>query len=388
MKRSAKMKPKFSIQSVSACNDLAGKRVFLRGALNVPVENEEITDDYRLKMLIPTIEYLRSAGARIILAGHMSGNEENTFAPVAEYFEKHFDLTFIKEYIDGGAVKVVEGMQAGELILFENLRQHNGEKANDPDFARSLADYADIYVNDAFPAAHRGHASIVGVPQHLPSYAGLQFMSELEHLSAILHPDHPFVFVLGGAKFSTKLPLVEKFAQVADHVFVGGALANAYLKASGKPVGASRVPDEEYDLSRGLASDTLSLPTDVVVETAFGKTQEKSVDDVAADDTIVDLGSDAVAEIVAAVEEAKLVVWNGPLGWYEKGFGQGTNALAESISQSPARSILGGGDTAAVILDDMSPDDFSFVSTAGGAMITFLSEEILPGISALQVTRE
>lgn len=378
------MKSNFSMQSITECDDLAGKRVFLRGELNVPVVDGDITDDYRLKKLLPTIEFLHSAGACIILAGHMSGNDENTFTPVAEYLEKYFDLTFINNYTGGEAMKVVESMQDGEIILLENLRQHEGEKANDADFARDLADYADIYVNDAFPASHRAHASIVSVPNLLPSYAGLQFMTELEHLSAILHPDHPFVFVLGGAKFSTKLPLVEKFAGVADHVFVGGALANAYLQAAGQPVGASSVPDEKYDLSSGLLSDALKLPTDVVIQNSEGETQVKQVDAVLDTDVIVDIGPDSIGEMVKAIQAAKLVVWNGPLGWYEKGFGEGTDALAESISKSSARSILGGGDTAAVILDDMKPGDFSFVSTAGGAMITFLSEETLPGIEALQ----
>jgi len=383
MKILKKMKPSFSIQPMTDRSDLDGMHVFLRGALNVPVENGEITNDYRLKLLLPTIQWLCDQGAQIILAGHMSGNEENTFAPVFSYLKEHFDLTFITDYADGSAQEAVDAMQNGDVVLFENLRQHEGEKANDPAFAKMLSGYADIYVNDAFPAAHRKHSSIVGVPKHLPSYAGLQFMTELEHLSAILNPDHPFVFVLGGAKFSTKLPLVEKFAEVADHVFVGGALANAYLAAAGNPVGGSLIPDEEYDLSHGLASDALSLPTDVVVQTSDGETQIREVTAVSEDEVIVDIGPDSVDEMCKTIEVAKLVVWNGPLGWYEKGLSDGTDRLAVALAEAKGKTILGGGDTAAVILDDMSPDDFSFVSTAGGAMIQFLASETLPGIEAL-----
>lgn len=384
-----------NLPTLQNIKQVRGQRVFLRGALNVPVENGVITDDYRLRKLLPTIEWLRERGARIILAGHMS-NSEDSLKSVAEYFKNHFELTFIKEYADtegadygAGAVAmdVVESMQDGEVVLFENLRKSPGEEANDPEFARQLADYADVYVNDAFPASHRGHASIVGVPKLLPPYAGLQFIKEHEALSEVLNPEHPFVFILGGAKFSTKLPLVEKFSQVADHVFACGALANAYLQAAGKPVGASRVPDEDYDLSAGLASDALEVPTDVVVQTAAGETEVKSAADVQTDDVIVDIGPETLERITSAVQAAKLVVWNGPLGWYEKGFSDATNKLAQALKEIDGKSILGGGDTAAVILDSMSPEDFSFVSTAGGAMITYLSEESLPGIRVLEVER-
>jgi phosphoglycerate kinase len=385
MKILKKMKPSFSIQSITDRSDLTGKRVFLRGALNVPVENREITDDYRLKQLLPTIQWLQEQNARIILAGHMSGNEKNTFQPVFSYLKKHFDLTFITDYADGSAQEAVDAMQNGDVVLLENLRQHDGEKANDPAFAKMLSSYANVYVNDAFPAAHRAHASIVGLPELLPSYAGLQFMREVEELSAVLHPEHPFTFILGGAKFSTKLPLVEKFSGIADHVFVGGALANAYLAADGVSVGDSRVPEESHDLSTGIESVALHLPTDVVCQTATGESMQKSVSDISKEDIIVDLGTDTVDAIIDAVEKSTITVWNGPLGWYEKGFSDGTTRLAAALAKIEGKTILGGGDTAAVILDDLSPDDFSFVSTAGGAMIQFLADETLPGISALEI---
>ncbi|MEX2368882.1 MAG: phosphoglycerate kinase [Candidatus Paceibacterota bacterium] len=373
-----------NLQTLEDIKGLRGRRVFLRGALNVPTENGAITDDYRLQKLLPTINWLRQHGARIILAGHMSGNTENTFAPVFSYLREHFDLTFVTDYANGSAQEAIDAMQDGEIIILENLRQYEGEKANDPEFARMLAGYADIYVNDAFSASHREHASIVGLPTLLPAYAGRQFMEEYETLSTVLDPEHPFVFILGGAKFSTKLPLVEKFSSVADQVFVGGALANAYLAAGGQSVGSSVVPEEEFNLSGGLASAALKLPTDVLVLSADGATTIASADDVADDETIVDLGPETLEGIIAACREAKLVVWNGPLGWYEKGYSEATDKLAAALKKMAGKTILGGGDTAAVILDDTRPDDFSFVSTAGGAMITFLSQETLPGIEALQ----
>lgn len=372
------------ITSVKELGDVTGQRVFLRGALNVPVADGEITNDYRLKNLLPTINYLREHGARIILGGHMSGNEKNSFAPVAAYLRNHFDLTFVEDYINGQAKGVVEGMDPGDVVLFENLRQHSGEKANDPNFSKMLAAYADIYVNDGFPAAHRPHASVVGVPDLLPAYAGLRFEEEVKQLLKALDPQRPFTFILGGAKFSTKLPLVEKFSQIASDVFVGGAIANAYLKADGHPLGSSRLPEKTFDLSVGLASSALNLPTDVVVQSEAGLVGNRSVENVGADELVVDLGRVSVKAIVAAVKNSKLVVWNGPLGWYEKGFSEGTDQLANAISQTDTTSILGGGDTAAVILDNMTADDFSFVSTAGGAMIDFLANESLPGIEALK----
>jgi phosphoglycerate kinase len=365
------------------CSDWSGKKVFVRGSLNVPVAADgSITNEYRLQKLLPTINHLRNQGGRTILAGHMSDTNQ-TLKPVADYLEKHFPLTFIRDYAAGAAREVTDEMEDRAVVLLENLRQYPGETANAEDFARMLADYADIYVNESFDAAHRAHASIVGVPALLPAYAGLRFSEEVETLAEVLNPEHPFTFILGGAKFSTKLPLVEKFAALADDVFVGGVLANAYLAAAGRPMGRSRLPEKSYDLSAGLASDALQLPSDVVCESATGEVATKSVSEVASTDTIVDLGPVSVARMTAAVKTSTLVVWNGPLGWYEKGFSDGTDRLAVALAEAKGKTILGGGDTAAVILDDMSPDDFSFVSTAGGAMITFLSDESLPGIEAL-----
>lgn len=365
-------------------DNVAGKTLLVRGALNVPINSGRITEDFRLRQLLPTISWLKTRGARVILIGHLSGADTNSFELVADYLRDHTELTFVKEYLDNAARDIVANMADGDVLLFENLRQHPGEKANDREFAENLARYADAYVQDAFPAAHREHASIVTLPKLLPAFAGKQFVAEVKHLSRALEPTRPLVFILGGAKFSTKLPLSEKFVSVADHVFVGGAIANAYLKAAGFSVGNSTAPEGIPDLDKGLSGSVLKLPTDLVCQDASGEVETKEAGNVGEGDTIVDIGHRSLDRILETLDEAAMVVWNGPLGWYEKGFSETTDELADKLAATDTQSIIGGGDTAAVLLDDHSADDFSFVSTAGGAMIQFLANETLPGIEALR----
>ena len=365
-------------------DDIAGKTFLVRGALNAPVADGEVVEDVRLQSILPTVSWLTSRGGRVILIGHLSGSDTDSFAPIANYLRKHIDITFITEYANGAAQSAVNSMRNGDVMLFENLRKYEGEKANDSKFARMLADYADVYVNDAFPAAHRKHASIVGVPQYVPSRVGKQFQAEVANLSKALDPKRPFVFVLGGAKFRTKIPLVEKFASIADQIFLGGAIANVYLQADGFPIGQSKRPETIPDLQKELESQSLKLPVDVVCETPAGDSAVRNVDEVIDDDVIVDIGPRTVSLIEDVVADAKMVVWNGPLGWYEKGYTQATDDLAGILAESDAETILGGGDTGAVVLDDYETNDFSFVSTAGGAMIQFLANETLPGIEALR----
>jgi len=365
-------------------DDVAGKTFLVRAALNAPVEDGEVVEDVRLQSILPTISWLTSRGGRVILIGHLSGSDTDSFAPIATYLRKHIDVEFVTEYIDGAAQPVVDSMQNGDVVLFENLRKFEGEKTNDSAFARMLADYADAYVNEAFPAAHRKHASIVGVPQYLPSFAGKQFQAEVANLFKALDPKRPFVFVLGGAKFATKIPLVEKFASIADQIFLGGAVANVYLQADGYTIGQSKRPETIPDLKKGLESQSLKLPVDVVCETPAGDSAVRNVDEVIDDDVIVDIGSRTVSLIEDTIADAEMVVWNGPLGWYEKSYTEATDDLANILTQSDSETILGGGDTGAVVLDDHSTNDFSFVSTAGGAMIQFLANETLPGIEVLR----
>jgi len=368
--------------SQAPADEFSDRTVLVRAGLNAPLEDGEIADDFRLKALLPTLNLVTKTADTVIVCGHISGNDENTARPAADWLRDHFSVEFIADYA-GGKVRSQIADSSADLIVFSNLRRHPGETANNESFARMLADYADVYVNEAFPAAHRGHASVVSVPQFLPAYAGLQFEKEIKHLSRVLDPERPFTFILGGAKFSTKLPLVEKFATRSDHLFLAGALLNAYLQAGGYDVGSSRVPDKQFTLS---AHETpgVHLPDTVVVETAAGSAKIKPVDNIAQDDVIVDLSAESVTKMQKEVDDSVLTVWNGPLGWYEKGFTDATDQLADALAATDKETILGGGDTATVILDDHNTDDFSFVSTAGGAMIEFLANETLPGIAALQ----
>jgi phosphoglycerate kinase len=360
---------------------VSGKTVLVRVGINAPLEDGAIAEDVRLRALLPTLNFLVKTADTVIVCGHISGNDNNSVRPAADWLRDHFSVDFVSDFADGVAEDQIKQSDA-ELVLFENLRQYPDEKANNQAFAEMLAGYADVYVNEAFPAAHRGHASVVSVPQFLPAYAGLQFEKEVKNLSRVLNPERPFTFILGGVKFSTKLPLVEKFATRSDNLFLAGALLNAYLQAGGYDVGSSRVPDKQFALS-AHEKTSVHLPDTVVVETAAGSAKKKPVDNIAQDDVIVDLSPESVTKMQKEVDDSVLTVWNGPLGWYEKGFTDATDQLADALAATDKDTILGGGDTATVIFDDHNPEDFSFVSTAGGAMIEFLAEETLPAIEAL-----
>lgn len=359
--------------------NLKGKQVFVRADFNVPVVNGKITDDFRIKKSFQTIDYLRQNGAKIILSSHIGGGTD-TLHPVYDYLKQKYDVVFIEDYFPN--VPNLEAFfREGKIVLLENLRKYNEEKNNDDTFAKHLAGLADIYINEAFSASHREHASIVKIPKYIPGYTGFVFEEEVTELSKAFHPEHPFVFILGGAKFDTKLPLIRKFWNIADGVFIGGALANDFLKEKGLEVGKSLVSQKEYDLSPFL-NEKLVLPIDVVV-LGPGDGDTKFVEEVLPRDTIVDAGLETLAQFAAKIQGAKFILWNGPLGNYESGFKEGTLNLARLIAHSNANSIVGGGDTIASITGLGLSDKFSFISTGGGAMLEFLANETLPGIEAL-----
>jgi len=358
---------------------LAGKRVLVRFDYNVPVEGGRVVDDFRIKKSFPTLELLRSRGAKVIIIGHIE-SEENTFAPVRDYLQKLMPVTFVKDFTTPEGAAALAALEDGGVALHENIRQYAGEKKNDPAFAKALASLGDVYVNDGFSVSHRPHASVVGVPALLPHYAGLQFMQEFENLSRALKPSHPFLFVLGGAKFETKMPLVEKFLALADKVFIGGALANDILKAKGYEVGKSVVADKPLSLESIANNPKLIVPSDVVL-------QDKRVvaaDGAGPEGSIMDIGPKTSAALAEAVAGSSFILWNGPLGWFEKGFAEPTNDLARAVAASGAVSIVGGGDTLSSISTLGLEDKFTFLSTAGGAMLDFLANDTLPGIEALQ----
>jgi len=352
------------MKSIKDVENLDGVKVLVRLDLNVPIQNGFITDDFRIRKALPVLKYLIEKGAHLILISHIETKENPTLKPVADALNKlGIECVFEKNYKKAFANK-------NKIILLENLREHEGEKKNDKKFAKELASLADIYVNDAFSCSHREHASISAITEFIPSYAGLQFAEEIKHLSSAFNPDHPFLFILGGAKFETKLPLVQKFIKLADTVFVGGALANDFFKEQGRNIGTSMVSDTKLDLSSLIHSEKLLLPLDSILK----------------DTAIMDAGMKTVEMLRQEIEKARYILWNGPLGAYETGYKATTLQLAEVLADATkkgAKTIVGGGDTLATITELKLEDSFTFVSTGGGAMLEYLAKGTLPGIKAL-----
>ncbi len=371
------------MKTINDIKHVKGVKVLVRVDFNVPIRNGVVADDIRLRAALPTINFLREKGAKVILISHIEvmEGEKATLEPVATKLSKlGLPVTFLKKY--ERAVEIIHGMKDGDCLLLENLRMHEGEKKNDPKFARQLASLADIFVNDAFSVSHREHASVVGVPALMPSYAGLQFTREVENISKAFNPEHPFLFILGGAKFGTKLPLLNKFMKSADWIFVGGALANDFYKAKGYATGKSLLSEGTFDLTSFIASPKLLIPVDVVTD----KGEVKADRNVGPNDKILDAGPATVELIAEKVKAAKFVLWNGPLGLYEDGYKGPTLEVAGMLAEASSRgatTIVGGGDTLAAIATLGTEDKYTFVSTAGGAMLDFLSQGTLPGIDAL-----
>ncbi|MFA6295716.1 MAG: phosphoglycerate kinase [Candidatus Paceibacterota bacterium] len=364
-----------------------GIKVLMRADFNVPLKNGVVANDYRIRMTIPSIEYLLSKGAVVILMSHLEADDGSnpSLQPVANRLnELGVKVSFIKDYKNAYEFIESESQKSGKCFLLENLRFFDGEKGNDPKFSKELASLADIYVNDAFSVCHRKHASIVGVPKLLDSYAGLQLEKEISYLSKAFNPTRPFLFILGGAKFDTKLPLFEKFMKIADFVFVGGALANDFLLKKGYEVGESTVSKGDFELSQFLGNEKLLLPSDVLNE----KREVKSVIDFSSTEKMVDVGPKTLEELREVILKAKSILWNGPLGRYEDGFQDSTLALAKIIGEATendgVESIVGGGDTLAAIATLGIESKFTFVSTGGGAMLDFLANGTLVGIEVLK----
>jgi phosphoglycerate kinase len=375
------------IKYIDEVEDLKGKKVLLRLDLNVPIENGKVTDTFRMEKVIETIDYLRLKEAQTIIIAHCEGKESATLKPMLEYLNGYFPVDFSETYFTPEAIDKLLKMQDKGVLMFENLRINEGEKGNDTEFAKKLSQMADIYVNDAFGVSHRKHASIVGIPQFLPHYGGLLLYQEIEHLSKVFNPEHPFIFILGGAKFETKMPLIKKYLDSADIVFIGGALANNVFKEKGFEVGTSLVSDGDFGIKEMLSNPKFMTFDDVTVTKPDGSVSFKSPEEVEKDECIVDAGPKTIEKLKKLLDDTKTIVWNGPLGNFEKGFGDKTEQLAEVVANATsqgAQSILGGGDTLASINKLGLNDKFSFISTGGGAMLDFLVNETLPGIEALE----
>jgi phosphoglycerate kinase len=353
------------MRSIKELKDIKGKRALVRVDFNVPIKNGRVEDDFRIKKSLPTIEYLRSQGARITLLTHLGKDGSQSLDPVIERF---FEVSKIPQ---------------GEVIFYDNVRKFPEEESNDPDFAATLATHGDFFVNEAFSVSHRVHASIVGIPKLLPSYAGFQLEEEVNNLSqAIKNPPHPFLFILGGAKFSTKIPLIKKYLELADQIFIGGALSNDALKARGYEVGRSLVDEAEDEIKNVIDNEKLIVPVDVMVQVG-DRLVNRKVDEIKKEETILDVGEETLKKLEPYIQGAKLILWNGPLGKYEVGGEKGTKKILKMVADSQAKSIIGGGDTVAIISAMNLEKDFTFVSTGGGATLEFLSRGTLPGIQAL-----
>ena len=371
------------MKSIRQIKNLKGKKVLVRVDFNLPLKNGKVEDDFRIKKALPTIKFLKEKGAKIILITHL-GKGGETLAPIAEVLNKFIKTTFVPDIVGPKAQKAVSNMKNGEVILLENLRNDKGEQKCDKIFAMNLAKMADIYVNEAFPVSHREDASIIFLPKLLPAYAGLQLEEEIKNLShAFKKPKHPFLFILGGAKFSTKIPLIEKYLKLADDVFIGGALANDFLRAQGYEVGHSLVDEADYDIKTVLKNKKLILPNDVVVKSA-GRLINKDINEVKKDEIILDIGSQTINNLLPLIKRSKLILWNGPLGKFEAGGGESTKKILKFVAASKAESIIGGGDTVVLITEMKMENKFTFVSTGGGATLDFLANGTLPGIKALK----
>jgi phosphoglycerate kinase len=362
--------------------------VLVRTSLNEPVVNGKVVNSFRLRKALPTIEYLRKKKARVVLIGHIGEKGTETLEPVYEAMKEFVPgLKFCPVTIGVDARAAVRELHPGDVLMLENLRRDKGETSNDKKFAAALAELADVFVEDSFDVCHRAHASVVGVPELIPAYAGLLAEEEVRELSKALKPAHPAVAIIGGAKFSTKEPVLTKLLEVYDRVIVGGALGNDFVLAGGRSVGTSLVSGaDQKDIKNLLADRKLAAPIDALVAT-MGSTRADavaiSVDQIPDDKAILDIGPKTTEFIEGLVASAKTVLWNGPLGNYENGFTDSTLAVAKAIAASSAHSIIGGGDTVAAVEELGAAARFSFISTGGGAMLDFLAKGTLPGLEVL-----
>ena len=386
--------------------DVAGKRVLLRADLNVPVKDGKVSDATRIDRLAPTIGALIQKGARIVVMSHFGrpkGRDlSQSLRPLVEPLSRAIggrEVHFATDCVGPEAERVVAALQPGEVALLENLRFHPEEEGNDPGFAKELAALGDAYVDDAFSAAHRAHASIEALAHLLPAAAGRNMQAELEALGAALeHPAHPVIALIGGAKVSTKLDLLKFMTGKVDQLAIGGAMANTFLFAQGRPVGRSLCEREMADTARAILAEAANrgceiiLPEDAVTaETleAGVATRTVGVNAVPPTAMILDIGPESVARISAALEAAKTLVWNGPIGAFEtQPFDRGTAAIAKKVAEltraGRLMSVAGGGDTVAALAAAGVTDDLSYVSTAGGAFLEWLEGRELPGVKALE----
>lgn len=383
--------------------EVKGKKVLVRVDFNVPLDNKgAILDDSRIRAVLPTIEYLIAGGAKVILCSHLGRPkgkivEELRLAPVGQRLSELLGrpVTCVGDCIGAEVEKEVERLKEGEVLLLENLRFHPEEESNDPEFGRSLARLADVFVNDAFGTAHRAHASTVGVAKYLPAVAGFLLEKELEALGQALNePVHPFAAVIGGAKVSDKIGLLQNILDKVDFVLIGGGMCSTFLKAKGYEVGRSPVAEDDLALAQQVMEKaaakgiSLVLPTDVVVASEFAADapfKSVAITEIPSDCYIMDIGLDSIEHFGAALFPCKTIIWNGPMGVFEfPAFQTGTKALTKLLASLNATTVIGGGSTAEAVTALGLAHRMTHVSTGGGASLRFLEGRTLPGVAALQ----
>ncbi|NRF92542.1 phosphoglycerate kinase [Paenibacillus frigoriresistens] len=381
--------------------EVAGKRVFVRVDFNVPVENGQITDDTRIRETLPTIKFLIEKGAKVILASHFGRPkgqvvEELRLTPVAAKLAELLGQSVIKANESVGEIvkAQVDALENGDVLLLENVRFNEGEEKNDPELAKAFAQLADLFVNDAFGAAHRAHASTEGIAHFIPAVSGLLMEKELDVLGkALNNPERPFTAIVGGSKVKDKIAVINNLLNIADNVLIGGGLSYTFLKAQGYEIGKSLVDNEKLDLALSFIEKAKEkgvnflIPVDIVVADKFGadaNTQIVGVDGIPADWEGIDIGPKTRELYADVIAKSKLVVWNGPMGVFEiEPFSHGTRAVAQACATTSGYTVIGGGDSAAATEKFHLADQMNHMSTGGGASLEFMEGKALPGVVAL-----
>jgi len=381
--------------------EVSGKKVFVRVDFNVPLENGAITDDTRIRETLPTIQYLIERGAKVILASHLGRPkgevvEEMRLTPAATRLSELLGKPVAKvdEAVGPAAQAAVDALKDGDVLLLENVRFYKGEEKNDPDLAKQFAALADLYVNDAFGAAHRAHASTEGIARLLPAVSGLLMEKELAVLGkALFNPDRPFTAIVGGAKVKDKIDVINKLLEIADNVIIGGGLSYTFLKSQGYEIGKSLCDDSKLDVAKEFLAKAKErgvnflMPVDVVVTDDFSPTANTKVvgiDAIPADWEGIDIGPKTREIYADAIAKSKLVVWNGPMGVFEiEPFSHGTRAVAQACAETAGYTVIGGGDSAAAVEKFNLGDKMDHISTGGGASLEFMEGKALPGVVAL-----